>query len=122
MGRRLSEAVAPQPEAGGAKSPLERKFADLVKRLMNEDGLDLEAAQAMVREWIEENVSTLDLQEQAKLYEEFFSGVMPPFLLGHVKKAKRAMVWDALLTTAMGLCALCARWTRLSEKMREAAI
>ena len=73
MGRRLSEAVAPQPEAGRAKSPLERKFADLVKRLMNEDGLDLAAAQALVREWIEDNVGRLGLEEKVKLYEFFCS-------------------------------------------------
>ena len=69
MGRRLSQAVPPQPEARGAKSALGRKFAGLIERLMNDDELDLASTQACVREWMQENVSRLALEEKVKLYE-----------------------------------------------------
>ena len=66
-GRRLSKAHAPsQPEAGGAS--LERKFADMIKRIMREDVGELAAVQAFVRAWRQDNFDQLSEHEQNKKY------------------------------------------------------
>ena len=65
---------------------------------MDEDALDLEAVKAFVQAWQQEHLNKLDPASRLLLYEKLFADVIPPFLLGHVKKAKRAMIWDAVLT------------------------
>ena len=99
--KRLSEAIVAQqqPEqTRDARPALERQFDDLVKHLMKEDALDLAAVKGFVQAWLRENVSHLDPEQRLQKYEELFSDVMPSFLLGHVKKAKRAVIWDAIVT------------------------
>ena len=81
--RRLSGAPT-QP--AGAGPSLERKFNDLIKRLMDEETLDLEAVKAFVQAWQQEHLNKLDPASALLLYS--VADVIPPFLLGHVKKAE----------------------------------
>ena len=71
MSAQLAALAASPAAGGGSKKPLlERKFSDLVDRLMKEDGLDLAAVQAFMREWLHENVNRLAPEERLKVYED----------------------------------------------------
>ena len=69
-----------------------------MKRLLKEDACELPAVQAAVRAWQREKFDCASERQQLRMYRELLRDVLPPFLVGHVKKAKRAMIWDAVVT------------------------
>ena len=88
----------PEDDEDGAKPSLEREFKRLVKRLVKEDARELPAVQAAVQAWQREKFDSASERQQLRMYRELLGDVLPPFLVGHVKKATRAMIWDAVLT------------------------
>ena len=79
-------------------SALREDFDELVRRLVEDYVRDPEAVKALMRIWVQEHLTHLDPEVRLKKYEELFVEVMPQFLAGHVKKARSAMIWDAVLT------------------------
>ena len=78
------------PHAEAERTPLEQDFKGLISKLEKEKTREVAAVKQQTRTWRAELFDRHDEQEQLRMYRELVNDVLPPFLVGHVKKAKRA--------------------------------